>query len=98
LDGLVRKVLVGLFYLRIYTEGVAGLSFSAEYGEMLVLLRKARKAARLTQVDVALALGRTQSFVSKIERGEIRLDPIELQRLAELYRVEVTALLPPRKE
>jgi DNA-binding XRE family transcriptional regulator len=62
------------------------------------VLRKARKAARLTQVDVALALGRTQSFVSKIERGEIRLDPIELQRLAELYRVEVTALLPPRKE
>jgi len=65
---------------------------------MLVLLRKARKAARLTQVDVALALARTQSFVSKIERGEIRLDPIELQRLAELYGVEVMALLPPRKE
>jgi hypothetical protein len=64
----------------IYTESVAGLSFSAEYGEMLVLLRKARKAARLTQVDVALALARTQSFVSKIERWEIRLDPIELQR------------------
>ena len=77
---------------------MAGLSFSAEYGEMLSLLRKARKAARLTQVDVALSLGRTQSFVSKIERGEIRLDPIELQRLAELYLVEVTALLPPRKE
>jgi len=45
-----------------------------------------------------LALARTQSFVSKIERGETGLDPIELQRLAELYRVEVTALLPPRKE
>jgi transcriptional regulator with XRE-family HTH domain len=74
---------------------VAGLSFSDEYGEMLVRLRAARKAAGLTQAEVARAFGRTQSFVSKIESGEIRLDPIELQRLAQLYGVEVMALLPP---
>ena len=63
---------------------------------MLLRLRAARKAAHLTQADVARAFGRTQSFVSKIESGEIRLDPIELQRLAELYGVEVGALLPPK--
>lgn len=73
---------------------MAGLSFSDEYGEMLVLLRKARKEAGLTQVEAARAFGKTQSFISKIERGEIRIDPIELQRFAKLYRVEVTALLP----
>lgn len=61
---------------------------------MLVLLRRARKAAGLTQADVARAFGRSQSFISKIESGEIRLDPIQLGRLAELYGVEVTALLP----
>ena len=74
---------------------MAGLSFSDEYGEMLVLLKRARKAAGLTQVEVARAMERTQSFISKIERGEIRIDPIELQRFAKLYGVEVTALLPP---
>lgn len=73
---------------------MAGLSFSDEYAEMLVLLRAARKASGLTQADVARAIGRTQGFVSKVEHGEIRIDPIELQRFAELYGVEVTALLP----
>jgi len=73
---------------------VAGLSFSDEYAEMLVLLKRARKACGLTQVDVARVFSRTQSFISKVEHGEIRIDPIELQRFAELYGVEVTALLP----
>jgi transcriptional regulator with XRE-family HTH domain len=76
---------------------VAGLSFSDEYGEMLVLLRRARKAVGLTQADVARAFKRTQGAISKMEAGEIRIDPIELQRFAELYRVEVTALLPGGK-
>jgi len=74
---------------------VAGLSFSDEYGEMLVLLRGARKKAGLTQVEVAQSFGVTQGYISKIERGEIRIDPILLQRFAKLYRVEVTTLLPP---
>ena len=77
-------------------EGVAGLSFADEYREMLVLLKRARKAAGLTQVEVARTFGRTQGFISKIESGEIRIDPIELMRFAELYEVEVTALLPRR--
>ena len=64
---------------------------------MLRLLRAARKAARLTQADVARAFGRTQGAISKMEAGEIRIDPIELQRFAELYGVEVTALLPERE-
>ena len=73
---------------------MAGLSFADEYREMLVLLKRARKAAGFTQVEVARAFGRTQGFISKIESGEIRIDPIELVRFAELYGVEVTSLLP----
>ena len=76
---------------------MAGLSFSDEYAEMLVLLRQARKAAGLTQVDVARAFRMTQGAISKMEAGEIRIDPIELQRFATLYGVEVTALLPGGK-
>jgi len=76
---------------------VAGLSFSPEYAEMLHLLREARKAAGLTQADVGRAFGRTQGAISKMESGEIRLDPIELQRFAELYGVEVGTLLPGRR-
>jgi transcriptional regulator with XRE-family HTH domain len=53
-------------------------TFSDEYGEFLRELRLARVGAGLTQQQVAQAMGRTQSFVSKCERGERRIDIIEL--------------------
>ena len=41
------------------------------------LLTEARSNAGLTQIDVAGRLGRPQSFVSKYESGERRLDVVE---------------------
>lgn len=55
------------------------------YRRMLGRLRKARKAAGLTQVEAAAHLGVPQTFISRVELGERRLDPLELQELAELY-------------
>ena len=61
-------------------------------------LVSARKKADLTQAELSSRLSRPQSFVSKYERGERRLDVIEfhevacalginpVQFLAELYR------------
>jgi transcriptional regulator with XRE-family HTH domain len=60
-------------------------SHESEYRRMLERLREARLAAGLTQAQVAKRLGKPQSFVSKVELGERRLDPIELRRFAELY-------------
>tara|TARA_R110002167_G_scaffold148524_2_gene341515 strand:- start:33395 stop:33649 length:255 start_codon:yes stop_codon:yes gene_type:complete len=45
---------------------------------LLELLRETRKEAGLRQDDVADRLGRPQSFVSKYESGERRLDILEL--------------------
>jgi len=45
---------------------------------LLELLRETRKEAGLRQDDVAERLGRPQSFVSKYESGERRLDILEL--------------------
>jgi hypothetical protein len=42
--------------------------------------------AGLTQVEAARALKRPQSFVSKCESGERRVDVIELEAFARLYR------------
>lgn len=47
------------------------------YVRLLELLVERRNAAGLTQSQVADRLGRPQSFVSKFERGERRLDVIE---------------------
>lgn len=52
---------------------------SRAYKVFLRELRSVRKKTGLTQTDLSNALGETQSFVSKCERGERRLDIIELR-------------------
>jgi transcriptional regulator with XRE-family HTH domain len=54
---------------------------SKEYGAVLRVLQGAREEAGLTQEQLALRLGETQSFVSKVERGERRLDIVELRQV-----------------
>jgi transcriptional regulator with XRE-family HTH domain len=56
--------------------------YSAEYQQLCVLLRALRREAGLTQVEVAKRLDVPQSFVSKYETGERRLDVVELQHVA----------------
>jgi len=51
--------------------------FTSEYSFVLDRLVSARKAAGLTQSQLATKLGKPQSFVSKIERHERRLDVVE---------------------
>lgn len=52
---------------------------SYEYGIFLRELRAVRERSGLTQIDLATRLGETQSFISKCERGERRLDVVELR-------------------
>ena len=53
--------------------------FSRDYDVFLRRLREARRDAGLTQVELAERLDQTQSFVSKCERGERRLDIVEVR-------------------
>ena len=61
---------------------------------MLQRLRKAREASGLTQLEVARRLGHNQSWVSKKESGERRMDPVELCEFAKLYGLPIHAFLP----
>lgn len=54
-------------------------TFTREYATFLRLLREARKKAGVTQEELADRIGNTQSFVSKCERGERRLDIVEVR-------------------
>ena len=56
--------------------------FSDRYEKLRRLLIEARKAKTLTQTAVARKLRRPQSFVSKYERGERRLDVVEFLDVA----------------
>ncbi|MDE3102490.1 MAG: helix-turn-helix transcriptional regulator [Chloroflexota bacterium] len=66
---------------------------SADYDAFLRKLRAARKRAGLTQVEAARRLGKPQSFVSKIESGERRVDVVELKAIAKAYGVPATYFL-----
>ncbi len=66
---------------------------SKEYSVVLTRLKKARLEAGLTQVQVADKLGHHQSYVSKIESGERRIDVVELNKFAKLYSKSVNYFL-----
>jgi transcriptional regulator with XRE-family HTH domain len=57
--------------------------FHPNYEEFRQKLVTARKSARLTQIELAKKLSKPQSFVSKFERGERRLDVHEFFQVAE---------------
>ena len=60
--------------------------YREQYDSFLGRLRQARVDAGLTQEEVARRLGKPQSFVSKCESGERRVDVVELARFAVVYR------------
>ena len=53
------------------------------------LLRQIRLDAGLRQIDLAHRLGRPQSFVSKYESGEKRLDILELRQICEAVGISL---------
>jgi transcriptional regulator with XRE-family HTH domain len=58
---------------------------SARYAAFLRVLRETRVRAGLTQAQLARMIGETQTFVSKCERGERRIDVIELRTFCQAF-------------
>jgi len=56
-------------------------------------LRRLREAAGLLQEELADRLGKDQSFVSRFERGERRLDLVELDEIAAACGVDLARLV-----
>jgi transcriptional regulator with XRE-family HTH domain len=67
--------------------------FSPAYRRLRDWLVAGRRAQSLTQVQLAEKLGRPQSFVSKYERGERRLDFVEVFEIAQVLRIDVCHLV-----
>lgn len=67
--------------------------YSSDYERIIGELAAARKQAGLTQDEVGARLGRDQSFVSKYERRDRRLDFIEFKHVCEALGLDASALL-----
>jgi transcriptional regulator with XRE-family HTH domain len=65
-----------------------GQAVSAEE-QLQLLLRQMRTEAGLTQTEIAQRLGQPQSFVSKYESGERRLDVLELRQVCAVVGVSL---------
>ncbi|MBE0626428.1 MAG: helix-turn-helix transcriptional regulator [Burkholderiales bacterium] len=65
-------------------------TYTRQYQEFLVRIKAARKDAGMTQEALARRLKRPQSFVSKYESGERRLDVIEFMHIAEAIGVNAS--------
>lgn len=67
--------------------------FSDAYNLLRTGLVTVREKRGLTQADVATKLGKPQSYVSKYERGERRLDVVEFLEVTRALGVEPYKIL-----
>lgn len=63
--------------------------FSAGQEKLQKLLRQVRTQAGFTQIQLADKLQRPQSFVSKYESGERRLDLVELRQICDALKISL---------
>lgn len=66
---------------------------TARHEAMRALLTDRRKAASLTQAELAKQIGRYQSFVADVERGQRRVDVVEFLEFAEALGFDPAAAL-----
>jgi len=64
--------------------------YTEEHIYLVQQLRKARLEVGMDQQEVAKLLGKTQSYISKIECGQRRVDIVQLKEFARIYKKEVS--------
>lgn len=67
--------------------------YSLEYQSLLSKLVAARKVSGLTQQELADKLGRHQSFISKIETGERRMDVVEFLHISRAIGLDPCSII-----
>jgi len=67
--------------------------YTKEHKKIIEKLKKARHDAGLDQVEVAKKLNKTQSYISKIESGQRKVDIIQLKRFSKIYKKDIKYFL-----
>lgn len=72
--------------------------YDSEHKDLINKLKGARAETCISQEDVAQKLGRTQSFISKLENGQIKVDALLLKQLTKIYRKDFKYFLDQSHE
>jgi transcriptional regulator with XRE-family HTH domain len=72
---------------------MSGALHSPTYDRFRGLITQARKDAGLTQAELSERVGRPQSFVSKYECGERRLDVIEFLQVCKALKINSQSII-----
>lgn len=59
--------------------------YTEEQAYLVMRLRQARLEAGFSQIAIAEKLEKTQSYVSKVELGQVKIDIVELKKFAKSY-------------
>ena len=70
--------------------------YADDYIVIISTLRNAREKLNLTQEELAARLSVNQSFISKVENRERRLDVIEFLSWVDALGVSITDILPQK--
>lgn len=60
--------------------------YSKDHKILVAKIKKAREESGLQQQEAARYLKRTQSYISKLESGQRRIDIVQLKALAKIYK------------
>jgi transcriptional regulator with XRE-family HTH domain len=77
---------------------MSGALHSPIYARFRELIVQSRKDAGITQVELSESLGRPQSFVSKYEGGERRLDVIEFIQVCDALKANPQKIISALRE
>ena len=64
--------------------------YTKDHNAIVERLKKARLESGLGQVDASKKLGKTQSYLSKIESGQRRFDVLQLKEFAKIYKKDLS--------
>jgi ribosome-binding protein aMBF1 (putative translation factor) len=77
----------------LFSISMSKFTGTSEQQRLQELLRQIRVDAELKQADLAERLGQAQSFVSKYESGERRLDLLELREICEAVGISLATFV-----
>ena len=78
-----------IFHLVIENDDMKKTITDDDYKVFIKRLKKAREEAGLTQIQSAKKLGATQAYISKVEKGQLRVYVSQLKEFATIYKKNI---------